>query len=188
MNGGDPTTDLSGLPRYLPEVEFPPYAYVPGLFPHPVADPTGHSFGVEAAAASLPDPERWQTCREYLHGIDLFNHGYYWESHEEWESLWHACGRTGTTALFLKALIKLAAAGVKVREGRTRGVQSHAQRAAELFGQVADEVGPNGAKYMGLNLPELVRNAEAAAQTRVHEASPETVTVAIAFDFVLCPV
>ncbi|TGQ49534.1 DUF309 domain-containing protein, partial [Mesorhizobium sp. M1C.F.Ca.ET.210.01.1.1] len=23
-------------------------------------------------------------------GIDLFNHGYYWEAHEAWEPLWHA--------------------------------------------------------------------------------------------------
>jgi len=68
------------------------------------------------------DPANWQASAEYLRGIELFNHGYYWESHEVWESLWHAAGRTGPIADFLKGLIALAAAGVKVREGKAAGV------------------------------------------------------------------
>ena len=55
----------------------------------------------------------WSQSHDYLLGCDLFNHGYYWEAHETWEGLWNACGRSGTTADFLKGLIKLAAAGVK---------------------------------------------------------------------------
>ena len=67
-----------------------------------------------------PTPERWRDSQAFCFAVDLFNHGYYWESHEVWESLWHACGRRGTAADFLKSLIKLAAAGVKVAEGRRR--------------------------------------------------------------------
>ena len=48
---------------------------------------------------------------------DLLNHGFYWEAHEAWETLWHAAGRKGEIADFLKGLIKLAAAAVKAREG-----------------------------------------------------------------------
>src|SRR5271167_2580644 len=44
-------------PRWLPQKSFPPYAYLPGKKPHPLRDPTGHSYHVEpipvAAEASL---------------------------------------------------------------------------------------------------------------------------------------
>ena len=64
--------------------------------------------------------------------IELFNAGYYWEAHEAWEGLWHAHGRRGATADLIKGLIKLAAAGVKVRERRPRGVITHSRRAASV--------------------------------------------------------
>ncbi len=119
-------------PLFLPEQALPPYSYLTGHFPHPIRDPRGHSFG-QAPAVALIDPPRWAESREYLAALDLFNHGYYWEAHEAWEGLWHGCGRQGTTADLLKGLIKLAAAGVKVREGRPVGVERHAKRAGELF-------------------------------------------------------
>ena len=119
--------------RLVPDEPFPPYAFVPGRLPHPTSDPAGHSFGKEPAEPRKVDPERWHECRPYLYGIDLFNGGYYWESHVAWESLWMACGRKGVVADFLKGLIKLAAAGVKALEGKAEGVRSHAGRAAELW-------------------------------------------------------
>jgi hypothetical protein len=146
-------------PRFLPDVPLPPYTHVPGRTPHPVSDPRGHSFGHAPERPAAPDPGDWRGCRPYLRGLDLFNHGYYWEAHEVWEGLWHACGRVGRTADFLKGLIKLAAAGVKVREGRPRGVVSHARAAADLFRRTgaADE------RYLGLCLGELARFADAVA-------------------------
>jgi uncharacterized protein len=150
-------------PRYLPDEPLPPYAFVPQLFPHPTRDPGGHSFGVRRDQPTAPDPNRWRACRPYLYGIDLFNHGYYWEAHESWESLWHACGRTGLTGDFLRALIRLAAAGVKAREGRSGGVRRHALAAQELFQRIALELGAN--PYMGLHLDDLCRFAADAATT-----------------------
>jgi predicted metal-dependent hydrolase len=88
--------------------------------------------------------------------MDLFNHGYYWEAHEAWESLWHAAGRTGPVADFLKGLIKLAAAGVKVAEGNQDGARSHAKRAAELF-RACESLGE---QVMGLDRGALARAAE----------------------------
>ena len=120
-------------PRYCPQRELPPYSYVTGLVPHPTSDPRGHSFGHHEPQ---PDPLTEASCRAnetYLYGLDLFNHGFYWEAHEAWEALWHASGRAGQTADFLKGLIKLAAAGVKARESRAAGVRQHAERAAELL-------------------------------------------------------
>jgi hypothetical protein len=146
------------IPRFVPDEPLPPYTHVPGVTPHPVSDPRGHSHGSRAERPAAPDPERWQSCRAYLRGLDLFNRGYFWEAHEAWEALWHACGRTGGTADFLKGLIKLAAAGVKHLEGNPRGVRSHACRAAELWRRAGRDV------FFGLRLRELVELAEAVGR------------------------
>lgn len=127
MTQGDPCD------RYAPGIPFPAYAFVPGRHPHPVRDPQGHSFGKSEKAVAAPDENTLEQNPSLRFGVDLFNSGYYWEAHEVWEGLWHACGRRGRLADFLKALIHLAAAGVKAREGRPNGVQKHAARARELF-------------------------------------------------------
>lgn len=123
------------VPRYAPEWPFPPYAYISGRHPHPIRDPQGHSFGQEETPISPPERQEIVSHPQFLFGVDLFNYGFYWEAHEVWEGLWHACGRRGALADFLKALIKLAAAGVKAREGKPVGVTRHAERARELFAQ-----------------------------------------------------
>src|SRR6266496_2854246 len=88
-------------PRLVPDMPLPPYAHVPGRTPHPISDPRGHSFGARHELPDAPDEKHWQQCRAYQYGIDLFNHGYYWEAHEAWEGLWHACGRGGRMGSFL---------------------------------------------------------------------------------------
>ena len=143
------------IPRLVPDVPFPPYAFVPGQSPHPISDPEGHSHGVRHHPPTPVSPDDWASSRDYLHGIDLFNHGYYWEAHEVWEGLWHAGGRAGTTADFLKGLIQMSAAGVKVRQGMPRGVASLGGGAAELFQKVLDALGAAGPHYLGLNVNEL---------------------------------
>ncbi len=160
-------------PRLLPDEALPPYTHVPGRTPHPISDPRGHSHGVRPHSVAAVTQENWAECREYLRGIDLFNHGYYWEAHEEWESLWHACGRTGTTADFLKGLIKLAAAGVKVREDKPEGVRTHANRAAELFRGMNER-----GRFLGLEVSELITFAdEIAANPPTSRKPAETVEV-----------
>jgi predicted metal-dependent hydrolase len=83
-----------------------------------------------ALAATLTDNSRW------LYALDLFNAGFYWEAHEVWESFWNALGRTTTEALVVQGLIHLAAAAVKIREGKPAGVTRHSQRARELLGDL----------------------------------------------------
>ena len=73
-------------------------------------DSDGHGFEAPSCAESEMLPDNWQSCSAYARGIDLFNHGYYWESHECWENVWNRVGRRGLTADFMKALIKIAAA------------------------------------------------------------------------------
>src|SRR5438128_9530059 len=151
MEAGDGRSGRDTMWRLVPDEPFPPYSYVNGRFPHPIRDPAGHSFAVVPTPCPMPDPSHWQDCRPYLYGMDLFNHGYYWEAHEVWEGLWHASGRSGQTGHFLKGLIHLAAAGVKVRQGIPAGVKSHSSRAAELFRQTAEATGTEDARYMGLS-------------------------------------
>jgi hypothetical protein len=174
------------MPRLVPEIPFPPYTYVPGVTPHPVSDPAGHSHGKPSAAPEPIDPARWWECKPYLHGLDLFNgpapplparsspalppgssgpgFGFYWEAHEVWEGLWHAAGRKGTTADFLKGLIKLAAAGVKHLEGTPQGVNSLSGRAADHWRGVRGSLGAE-APFLGFRLGELIALAEEVNET-----------------------
>ena len=147
----------------LPSRVFPAYSYVPGKFPHPLSDPAGHSFGHIAEKCEPLTPENAQRHEEYLWGIQLFNHGYYWEAHETWEQVWHACGRVGVAADYLKGLIKLAACGVKSREGNPEGVARHASRSAELLRGVRDTIGIADAVPFGVPLDLLIECAERIA-------------------------
>jgi uncharacterized protein len=128
----------------------------------PLADPSG--LGLEALRR----------------GIELFDAGFYWEAHEVWETLWHAEGRKGSNADVIKGLIKLAAAGVKVRERQPHGVSTHAARAAILFDQVQKT---RGRDWLGLDLSELAEFAQAIAQTPPEDRSLEGAAVSIVFEF-----
>ena len=161
------------IPRYAPERPLPPYSYVPGLFPHPFSDPLGHSFAQPPEDPGAFHADAWKQSREFLYAIDLFNHGYYWEAHETWEALWKAAGRRGVTADFLKALIKLAAAGVKVLEGRTSGVQRHAARGAELLEITKSALDSPSQRYCGLDVDQLRSHARSLAD-RPYLAAPDS--------------
>jgi predicted metal-dependent hydrolase len=174
-------------PRFVPDAAFPPYTFVPGRAPHPVRDPAGHLFGQTPESPPPLESAHWRDSRTYLRGVDLFNHGYYWEAHEVWEGLWRAAGRTGRTAVFLKALIKLAAAGVKVRQGQPRGIASHAAGAAELFRDLAHQLGGADAAYLGLRLGDLLAFAEEIEQQAANFGADEDASVKVVFAFDLYP-
>jgi hypothetical protein len=180
------TVVTTAPPRFVPDEPLPRYAFVPGLWPHPVADPEGHSHGQRHATPARPDPERWHDAVDYLHGIDLFNLGYYWEAHEAWESLWHACGRTGELADFFRALIHLTAAGVKVRQKMPAGVRSHTTQAAQLFRSVAASSG--APTVSGLDLAEVAGFADVVL-ARADDWPPgdEDSPVVVVFDRFLFP-
>jgi predicted metal-dependent hydrolase len=156
---------IESLPRYVPDAPWPLYAFVPGRgLPHPISDPDGHSFGSTPAVEAF-DPARWPESRAYLRGVDLFNYGYYWEAHEVWEGIWRGYDRSQTPALFLQGLIKLAAAGVKTREGVVQGVTRLAADAAAHFREIHNR--PDGGnEYCGLRadaLESLARGVEREA-------------------------
>jgi hypothetical protein len=130
-----------------------------------VTDPRGHSFNLSKPAPlpvdQLPaDPTLrrqaiaalFATQPDWLYALDLFNEGYAWEAHAAWEHFWHALGRITPEARFVQGLIHLAAACVKIREGKPAGVSTHTQRARELLGvgEAASE-GESGVGTLGLD-------------------------------------
>ncbi len=106
---------------------FPARAYLPGVGVRPTP---------EAQDSTPLDPAAWRSCDAYVHGLALFDRGYYWEAHERWEALWILAGRTGPVAELLRGLIQLAAAGVKLRQERTAGAIALAERARGHFAAV----------------------------------------------------
>jgi uncharacterized protein len=163
----------------------PPYSYVPGgPWPHPMSAPGGHSTGLPREVAPPIGREGWAASDAYLRGIALFNAGYYWEAHEVWEGLWHAHGRRGPTADVIKGLIKLAAAGVKVREGQPHGVTTHAARAARLFETARAE---QGDLQLGLDLGEWIAIARRIAADPPADPGPPGAPVWRVFPFAIEP-
>jgi hypothetical protein len=159
----------------------PAYTFVPGgPWPHPIRSPQGHSFGRSALAVHPSDRDRGARSVAFLRGAELFNAGYYWEAHEAWEALWHAYGRSGPSADVLKAMIKLAASGVKVREGQEHGVRIHADRAAALLRSVRQEVGRH---HLGLDLDELAERARLVAVNPPRDPGPPGAAVSLVFAF-----
>ena len=131
----------------------PPYAYVPGLRPRP-RHLRGDAGGQPEEPPPTPlDPGAWRDSIAYFRGIELFEHGYYWEAHEAWEGLWVAAGREGPVAELLRGLILLAAAGVKIRQGRGTGAAKLGARAQRCFERVRQQHGP---ELAGLALDELL--------------------------------
>jgi hypothetical protein len=173
------------VPRFLPDVPPPPYAYVPGRFPHPVRDPAGHSFGRRPAPAAPLDPQYWRESRDYLLGFDLFNHGYYWEAHEAWEGLWRVAGRDSAVGELLQGLIKLAASGVKVREGRSVGTKGLAEGARDLFTSAQSRL-PTQSSFLGLRFADLIAFTR-QAEARATDTPDDDPGVRIVFQFILCP-
>jgi hypothetical protein len=162
-----------------PDDPFPPYAFIPGG-PWP-----------RHAHASPGQPEvppihgaDWSGSAAYRRGIALFIAGYYWEAHEAWEPLWHAHGRVGPTADVIKGLIKLAAAGVKVRQRQRHGVVTHARRAAALFAAARAQ---QGRFQLGLDLDAWTATAQTIAAAPPDDPGSPGAAVIRAFSFRIEP-
>lgn len=139
--------------RYAPTRAFPPYAYLPGRDPHPQRDPRGHSYGESKSFAPYLEPDDWRANEEYLYGVDLYNHGYLWEAHEAWESLWHPAKHDALQAEHLQGLIQCAAASLKIPMEQPRGLEKLAANGTARLERVALE---SGGHFMGVDLRAFV--------------------------------
>ncbi len=148
-------------PARYTERPLPDYRHVPGRTPHPAHDPANRPLG--RSGEVLPDLNHvsWRACDEYLYGLDLFNHGYWWECHEVLENLWHAAGVGTGAGHALQAIIQCAAAHLKVVCGQPVGARrlvDHARAHAD-WGDV---------RGLGLDLRAVV----ASTSSHVTEGAP----------------
>lgn len=71
----------------------------------------------EEFLTTVKNDDVWQNPL-FLYGVDLYNQGYWWETHVVLEKLWHGFDRESGSALFLKGLIQVAAAMIKLEQKR----------------------------------------------------------------------
>jgi Domain of unknown function (DUF309) len=138
--------------RYFPEKDLPSYIFIPGQNPHPKKS-GGHMEGQEDPVAEPIDPTHPEKSDFLRYSVDLYNHGYFWESHVYFEALWNAHGRRGPIADFLKALIKLGAAGVKFNLKQDKLALEHLDRARELLESILKL---EGDLFLGFSLSEVL--------------------------------
>lgn len=159
--------------RYCPQKSFPPYRHIPGVTPHPIRDPLGHSYGIEEIHdANLLPPERWQQNEDYLYGVDLYNFAYWWEAHEAWEGLWHQA--EDTYRLFLQGLIQVSAALIKYHTRMLRPLRTLSIAGRDKLRQVVVECDDAFGNYMGLDLPVFLETADAFFAPFFADTVPES--------------
>ena len=157
----EPTPLWADAPRYCPERALPSYRFAPGLNPHPVRDPRGHSFGRREPSSDRIPPDRWRENQGYLFGIDLYHQGYFWEAHEAWEGLWRQADRHSPEGRFFQGLILLAAALFKRHLGSEQGVRRTSRLAYQRIKEVAEAgVCDARGRYMGIDVADLLGQIE----------------------------
>jgi len=134
---------------------FPPYRFIIGEHPHPVADKEGHSFGQEHESQILTT-ENWRTNEDYLYAIDLYNYAYWWEAHEALEGLWGHFARGTPESDLLQGVIKIAAAFYKWHLHSRGGVMIHYAGGTGLL----KEACLYAPEYMGIDLKGYLERLE----------------------------
>ena len=140
--------------RYTPR-PLPSYRFVPGRSPHPRRDPHGHSYRQPESKLEAFPSNRWSESDDYLYGVDLYNFGYWWESHEVFEALWHAAGHATMEGRFFRAIIQIAAAHLKRAMGRD-------QPALRLCRRGLDRLAEFPEVYMGLDVAAFAETVRAS--------------------------
>ncbi len=148
------TMTQAAVPRYT-QKSFPRYRYIPAHHPHPEIDPKGHSYAHKAPPLRFTPPNQWMQNETYLYGIDLFNHGYWWEAHEAWERVWLTTPKLDLHGQFLQALIQYSAAFLKLYSGNKKGYDKLLGEAQQRMETCLKKISQEHRHYfMGLNIPE----------------------------------
>ena len=153
---GPPQPFDPNWPRYRPQRPFPSYRHLPGVTPHPIRDPEGHSYGLdeEKDDALVPLPTDWRRVEDYLYGVDLYNYAYWWEAHEAWEGLWN---RTEDDCrMFLQGLIQISAALLKRHMHTLRAIRSLSTAGREKLRRVQRNLDDSTQIYIGIDLNEYL--------------------------------
>jgi len=173
---------------------FPSYAHRPGTTPHPINDPRGHSYHNPGAAthpfpAVMPDAPSLPASETYRYAIDLYNAGFWWEAHEEWESLWLIAKAqppaaahipisapptnptAPPTANFLRGLIQSAAFQLKLSINERPGCQRLLARLSANFAPVIASIQPSR-HFAGVDVVALLRSLQSQLPTPGTLAEP----------------
>lgn len=107
-------------------------------------------------------------------GVRLFELGLGFEAHEAWERAWHTAKRDGDhdRERMLRALIRLAAASVKLRQGNLQGVRDHSQGARALLEALEADAVTEVALVLVGPLLELARRVETTPPALVPVGRP----------------
>jgi len=142
---------LQTLPWYAKERALPAYRFVPGLHPHPIRDPRGHSYrAVRAQVHPHWTPDQWKTLEAYLRGVDLFNRFYFWEAHEVWEALWKSHPPQADPAQFIQGLINIAASFLKLHMQEAAPARKLWRAASDQLSRFRDQ------HRMGIDVARLI--------------------------------
>lgn len=159
------------VPRYT-QRPFPKYRYVPQVHPHPEIHPEGHSYGRKPEPLEFKGPEKWKQNETYLYGVDLFNHGYWWEAHEAWEQVWMTTPKSDAHGQYLQGLIQSSAALLKLYAGNIQGFQKLYGEGKKRLEFCLGQLPGHQRQFMGLKLAEWLERMENFAQTVVEPKEP----------------
>ena len=135
--------------RYAPGTFIPSTPYWPGVNDR---DP-------EFKAATSPVSDDWRQDLGYLHGIDLFNHGCYWDAHEAWEHIWLHLTDQKTLRTHLQGLIQGSACLLKLRLSQPSPAKTIWKRGRCRLESVSSETTDN--IYRGIEIPILISSIDA---------------------------
>ncbi len=146
---------METFPWYAKERALPAYRFVPGLLPHPIRDPGGHSYrSVRSQVHPFWSPDQWRAIEAYLRGVDLFNRFYFWEAHEVWEALWKSHPPQTDPARLIQGLINLAASLLKLH-------MQEASSSRKLWRAASEQLTPfRDRHWMGIDVVRLRKEAD----------------------------
>ena len=151
----------------------PSYRYVPGLHPHPFRHPDGHMF---KERHTFIKSEEWHKDEAFLFAADLFDHCFWWEAHEAWESCWLRA--TGIEKDCIQGLIQLSADLLKHHMGHTKArdrlfyrAQVRLQQSFQIGWDVDETINQVHRFFCGEEAPILGASFLKSDKSQVHEVS-----------------
>ena len=154
------------IPRYQPNAPVPAAPYWPGVNQK---DPHFHILPRQSSSDWSSDPG-------YLHGIDLFNHGCYWEAHEAWEDLWLPLAPEDPLRVFTQGLIQASAALLKIRLNQPRPARSIWSRGRGRLLSIRS--GQEDAFYRGIQLDDFCQSIDRLIESENPEFSSPIIHLA----------
>ncbi len=139
----------------------PAYAFLPGINQHPNKNSLQRHIPELPDKGKLINAGNWQNSPAYLYAIDVFNHEYYWEVHEILEHLWIKNGKNSEAAIFLKGIIQLSVALLKVKLGNKYGAKRLLNKAV-MHLQRQEKI------YLGIDVKKLISGCERYIQGEIN--------------------